>query len=1024
MKNLHWKVLVFILTICCSACFFACNGEEESSPNEIVYTFTLDDESVEVMQYDQVQLTVKKSEALDGEIVWQSANPDIATVDKNGLVAGLALGETEITATVGGYSDTCKITVIPQTEVARIVLDKNETQIYTGLSVSVVAYVEYKGTTVDCELTWESADESVATVDENGLITGVKVGATKVTVVGTYQGETICQNVLVTVCADVNVEPNTRNVSLKANRTIDGDKTETQITYTVKRNKEAYQAESVTYTSDDETVATVSQEGKIVAVGGGETTITLAATVDGVVYPEKINVVVEKSSYNADMDDTPFEVYKDVTAGVPIANTYSIDLGQYGLLADEKTLVYAKKDETQYPLNYDKSADGKQIAISGASFGASVYGELTIVVETNTVRFFLPVCEVVTKYIASETDLGNMVYYGGIDTTTTEKAYDGYFVMTGNITSVSDMTNRGTSVVAFGVDHDGDRGFKGVFDGQGYAIKDIMAFPNNGGIFGNVAKEGVVKNVAFTGEINLVSTTTFGFVLADNFAGRLENVYMDIEVNGESKLANGYYPVARNLTHASLKDVVVKFNAENAPENGKCGYLAGQLGRPVVSSKTWGDCAEFENVHVFSNADAGDFVAASEYLDYPQDMEGLSTYTLEDKANITMTDDSFWYLSIPIFKSVGKPESKIAYMGSTYQTSAFESYSGVTDKTPVANEFSVDLSGYELPTTISGVRLIGDRAEKSLQTSDYSWTNGELKISGTCFGSTVYGKVSLELESDDYVYIVSSFNVVTKYIASETDLGNMVYYGGIDTTTAEKAYDGYYVMTGNITSVSDMTNRDTSVVAVGVDHDGDRGFKGVFDGQGYAIQDIMAFPNNGGIFGNVAKEGVVKNVAFTGDINLTTTFGFILADNFAGRLENVYMDIEVRSGATLANGYYPIGRNIEHADLKDVVIKFDSTNAPANGKCGYLAGQLGNPVSSSKTWSNMATFENVHVFHNNSEQVIDGTTYDKATSEYLDYVQPTEGITVYALDATASVTMTDSTHWDMTGTQPIFASAK
>jgi len=77
--------------------------------------------SVEVGKTLQMQLTVEPAEALPGaKITWKSSKTAIATIDQNGLVTGVAIGETEISCVVenGGTSKTgkCKITVSPSSE--------------------------------------------------------------------------------------------------------------------------------------------------------------------------------------------------------------------------------------------------------------------------------------------------------------------------------------------------------------------------------------------------------------------------------------------------------------------------------------------------------------------------------------------------------------------------------------------------------------------------------------------------------------------------------------------------------------------------------------------------------------------------------------------------------------------------------------------------------------------------------------------------------------------------------------------
>ena len=55
--------------------------------------------------------TVKPDDATDKTVTWTSSNPAVATVDANGTVHAVAAGEATITATAGDKTATCKVTV-------------------------------------------------------------------------------------------------------------------------------------------------------------------------------------------------------------------------------------------------------------------------------------------------------------------------------------------------------------------------------------------------------------------------------------------------------------------------------------------------------------------------------------------------------------------------------------------------------------------------------------------------------------------------------------------------------------------------------------------------------------------------------------------------------------------------------------------------------------------------------------------------------------------------------------------------
>ena len=106
----------------------------------------------------------------------------MATVDANGVVTAIALGESVITATTTdgtNLSATCKVTVVP-TLAETITLDKTEISLEATETATLVASVLPELTT-DKSVEWSSSDEAVVIVDANGLVTAIAVGEATIT---------------------------------------------------------------------------------------------------------------------------------------------------------------------------------------------------------------------------------------------------------------------------------------------------------------------------------------------------------------------------------------------------------------------------------------------------------------------------------------------------------------------------------------------------------------------------------------------------------------------------------------------------------------------------------------------------------------------------------------------------------------------------------------------------------------------------------------------------------------------------
>lgn len=123
-------------------------------------------------------------------VVLSSANPEIAAVNPetaigegSATVSGCSVGETDITVATadGKYSGTCHVKV-EWTDVTGVSLSCNEIDLYEGETQKLIATVEPGNADIKT-VSWNSASPGTASVDQEGIVTGVKEGTTVVTVV-------------------------------------------------------------------------------------------------------------------------------------------------------------------------------------------------------------------------------------------------------------------------------------------------------------------------------------------------------------------------------------------------------------------------------------------------------------------------------------------------------------------------------------------------------------------------------------------------------------------------------------------------------------------------------------------------------------------------------------------------------------------------------------------------------------------------------------------------------------------------
>ena len=235
-----------------------------------------------------ITATVEPIETTD-VITWTSSDENIATVDKNGVVTGVAEGTATITATVGELSDTCEVSVFDPVSIPVPGNDYYGNQV-TGLYISGVTVESYKweGKTLTVYINEETA-EALITVKKN-----YEGDTNEIVEIKDYAG-TFSRN----FGMDYNYETWTVNFAKAVRATgitldkpeINGllkGKTET-ITATIAPEEST---DTVVWTSSDENIAKVDGSGKVTAVAKGTAVITASASSDESVKAEcTVNVI-------------------------------------------------------------------------------------------------------------------------------------------------------------------------------------------------------------------------------------------------------------------------------------------------------------------------------------------------------------------------------------------------------------------------------------------------------------------------------------------------------------------------------------------------------------------------------------------------------------------------------------------------------------------------------------------------------------------------------------------------------------
>ena len=119
-------------------------------------------------------------EGSTASVVWQSSNPNVATVTEKGLVQAVTPGTSVITATAGGRHVSCIVSVLAaRVRVTGVSFGETKHEIPMGGTATLTATITPADATVKT-LIWTSSDEGVATVSRTGIVTALSVGETTI----------------------------------------------------------------------------------------------------------------------------------------------------------------------------------------------------------------------------------------------------------------------------------------------------------------------------------------------------------------------------------------------------------------------------------------------------------------------------------------------------------------------------------------------------------------------------------------------------------------------------------------------------------------------------------------------------------------------------------------------------------------------------------------------------------------------------------------------------------------------------
>ena len=384
------KKIIYFLSALALLFFSACNNNNALPVpvTDIAFEPALPTKpiSLTIGKTYQLKAKVQPDNATNKTLTYTSDNPTIASVNDKGVITAHKTGSAKITVkAAGGIAKDITVTITPKPEmpiaVRSIELSPNEDTISVVMGTSRQLNVQVKPeNAADKKLSFSSSDEGIASINGEGLVTAKAVGNANITI-NAANGVSKILKVTVTAApvavTDIAFDP-----------ALPGDPLLLSVGGTcpihAKAQPEDATDKNLTYSSDNEAVASVDDKGEVTAHRIGETKITIKAS-NGVSKEITVQVTVEHIAV------TGIKLLSSETA-ISVESGATRQIGAYVVPenATNQNLTYSSDDETVAFVNDKGEITAKQVGNTGITITAAdnpaVSKKLTLTVTKATVR--------------------------------------------------------------------------------------------------------------------------------------------------------------------------------------------------------------------------------------------------------------------------------------------------------------------------------------------------------------------------------------------------------------------------------------------------------------------------------------------------------------------------------------------------------------------------------------------------------------------------------------------------------------
>ncbi len=283
--------------------------------------------TLETGETSHLTYAISPSNASNKNATWRSKDEILATVDQNGVVTALKAGVVEVEAISedGQFRSDATITIVKASTVPvtsiyvtpqRLTLEAGET--------SHLTYAISPSNASNKNATWRSKDETLATVDQNGVVTALKTGVVEVEAIsedGQFRSDATITIVKANTVPVTSIYVTPQSLTLEAGET-------SELTYAISPSNASNK--NVAWRSKDETLATVDQNGVVTALRAGIVEVE-AISEDGKFRSDAIITITNQSNRGSKMIVAyPNPTYdqvriEGVQAGIALISVYRLN---------------------------------------------------------------------------------------------------------------------------------------------------------------------------------------------------------------------------------------------------------------------------------------------------------------------------------------------------------------------------------------------------------------------------------------------------------------------------------------------------------------------------------------------------------------------------------------------------------------------------------------------------------------------------------------------------------------------------